>query len=188
MAQIIKQMNENRNKNTIENNHQMMAVKSHVKSPMSIKSHVISSPPPAESMVEIMKKIRQDLGNTNQVELPSRVMQIKSHVKTQETDVSDNMMGIVQQIRKGLKTNEKLTIEGQSKKATPFATKKPLRENVVDFMKKMELMKEKKKDQKHSIMSVKSRVIQQTNQDSDGIVSMRVLSHVIPENMKIFYK
>eukprot|EP00091_Calanus_sinicus_P021005 TRINITY_DN6027_c0_g1_i3.p1 TRINITY_DN6027_c0_g1~~TRINITY_DN6027_c0_g1_i3.p1 ORF type:complete len:216 (-),score=55.70 TRINITY_DN6027_c0_g1_i3:447-1094(-) len=31
MAQIIKQMNENRNKNTIENTHKMMAVQSHVK-------------------------------------------------------------------------------------------------------------------------------------------------------------
>merc|ERR1711892_934957 len=43
MAQIIKQMKENRNKN--KKKPQMM----------SIKSHVISSPPPVESMAEIMK-------------------------------------------------------------------------------------------------------------------------------------
>jgi len=179
MAQIIKQMNENRNKNKKEN--QMMSIKSHVINPMSIKSHVISSPPPVESMAEIMKKIREDLARTNTVELPPSVMNIQSDIQSQGSDVTENMMDIIQQIRMDLQTNEKLVIGGKERKITQIPTKKPIRVSVIDFMKKIELMKKKEKTTSPAMMSVKSRVIQQTNQDSNGNVSMRILSHVIPE-------
>ena len=49
-------------------------------------------------------------------------------------------------------------------------------------MKKIELMRKNEKIQiPAGMMAVKSRVIQQTNQDSNGNVSMRILSHIIPE-------
>ena len=111
-------------------------------------------------------------------------MEIKSHVKSQQPEVPENMKDIVQAIRNDLKTNEKLTVEGRIEKIKHIPTKKPLKESVIDFMKKIELMK--KKEENPSVMSVKSRVIQQTNQDGDGNISMKIISHVIPENPKRF--
>merc|ERR1712106_808468 len=113
MADIMKRMKENREKNSSK---KPMSIKSHIKSPMSIKSHVISAPPVAESMAEIMKKIREDFKNSEQsgkVELPGPVMKIKSHVKNQETEVSDGMMDIVKKIRQDMQKSEKLTLESQ---------------------------------------------------------------------------
>jgi len=181
MAEIIKQMSENK-KMTIKPS--MMSIKSHVVTPMSVMSHVLSTPAPAESMADIMKKIREDLKKTDKVELPPPVMEIKSHVKSQQPEVTENMKDIVQAIRNDLKTNEKLTVEGRIEKIKHIPTKKPLKESVIDFMKKIELMK--KKEENPSVMSVKSRVIQQTNQDGDGNISMKIISHVIPENPKRF--
>jgi len=182
MAEIIKQMQENKKRTTDKPT--MMSIKSHVVTPMSVMSHVISTPAPAESMAEIMKKIRQDLKKTNKIELPPPVMKIKSHTKKQNPEVPDNMKEIIKAIRNDLKTNEKLTLEGRNEEIKQFPTKKPLKDNVIDFMKKIELMKKKEKTPK--IMSVKSRVIQQTNQDGDGNVSMKIVSHVIPENPKLY--
>ena len=179
MAEIIRQMNENKKLTTKP---PMMSIKSHVVTPMSVMSHVISTPAPAESMAEIMKKIREDLKKTDNVELPPPVMEIKSHVN-QQPEVTENMKDIVQAIRNDLKTTEKLVVEGKSEKLIQVPTKKPLKESVIDFMKKIELMK--KKEENPSIMSVKSRVIQQTNQDGDGNISMKIISHVIPENPKM---
>merc|ERR1719320_1913091 len=105
----------------------MMSIKSHVVTPMSVMSHVISTPAPAESMAEIMKKIREDLKKTINVELPSPVMEIKSHVN-QQPEVTENMKDIVQAIRNDLKTTEKLVVEGKSEKLIQVPTKKPLKE------------------------------------------------------------
>merc|ERR1719466_674010 len=91
----------------------MMSIKSHVVTPMSVMSHVLSTPAPAESMADIMKKIREDLKKTDKVELPPPVMEKKSHVKSQQQEVTENMKDIVQAIRNDLKTNEKLTVEGR---------------------------------------------------------------------------
>merc|ERR1712123_75703 len=107
MEDIMKRMKENREKNSSK---KPMSIKSHIKSPMSIKSHVISAPPVAESMAEIMKKIREDFKNSEQsgkVELPGPVMKIKSHVKNQESEVSDGMMDIVKKIRQDMQKSEK---------------------------------------------------------------------------------
>merc|ERR1711874_557858 len=105
-------------------------------------------------------------------------MKIKSHVINKEPEVTEEMQEIVQAIRNDLKTDVKLVIEGRDEKITHLIKKKPLKASVVDFM--------KKKENTPAVMSVKSRVIQQTNQDSDGNVSMKILSHVIPENPKRF--
>lgn len=94
-------------------------------------------------------------------------MSIKSRVKQ-----APKVMQVMSHVIENLSLNE-------------FPTNKPLRDSVVDFMKKVELMKEKENDFKSPIMSVKSRVIQQTNQDSDGMVSMKITSHVIPENSRL---
>jgi hypothetical protein len=51
-------------------------------------------------------------------------------------------------------------------------------------MNKVELMKESKKKSKDSIMSVKSRVIQKSNQDTDRNVLMTIMSHDIPESSR----
>jgi len=180
MSEIIMKMKKNKKNKKPE----MMSIKSHVVTPMSVMSHVLATPAPAESMAEIMKKIREDLKKTNKVELPPSVMKIKSHVINKEPEVTEDMMEIVQSIRNDLNTDVKLVIEGRDEKITHLIKKKPLKASVVDFMKKIELMKEK--ENTPAVMSVKSRVIQQTNQDSDGNVSMKILSHVIPENPKRF--
>jgi len=185
MAEIIKKMNENRQKSKAPT---MMSIKSHVKAPMSIKSHVISAPPPADSMEEIMKKIRQDLEKTNDIELPPPVMKIKSHIKTEKNIAPDSMIKIANQIREDLQTSEKLVIRDEKRKEVEFATKKPLRDEVIDFMRKVELMKEKEEDEVSPIMSVKSRVIQQTSQDSDGNTAMKIVSHVKQDDHQSSYK
>ena len=72
----------------------------------------------------------------------------------------------------------------ENPKVNKLSTVKPFQESVVDFMKKAELMKESEKKPKDSIMSVKSRVIQKSNHDTDGNVSMKIMSHVIPESSR----
>ena len=151
---------------------------------MSIKSHVISSPPPEESMAEIMKKIREDLTSkdTNNVETPSSVLKIQSPVKSHDTEVSDGMMDIVKKIRQDLDKTEKLTLDSQgptimsiksnikqlnikqlmqvlshvsqNPNVNEFSTNKPLKDSLVDFMKQVELMKENKNKSNGAIMSV----------------------------------
>ena len=105
-------------------------------------------------------------------------MKVKTHVNNQEKEVSDDMKDIVQQIRKDLEKSDKSTSDSQRTKFNDFSTNNPHRDSAVEFMKRIELMREKEKKPNKSIMSVKSRVIQQTNQDSDGNLSMRIISHV----------
>merc|ERR1711892_985437 len=136
MADIMKRMKENREKNSSK---KPMSIKSHIKSPMSIKSHVISAPPVAESMAEIMKKIREDFKNSEQsskVELPGAVMTIKSHIK-QAPKVMQVMSHVI-----------------ENPKLSEISTNKPLRDSVVEFMTKVELMQEKENKSNGSIMSV----------------------------------
>ena len=73
----------------------------------------------------------------------------------------------------------------ENQKLGKLSTVKPLRESVVDFMKKVELMKESKKKPNDLIKAEKSKVIQQSNQDTDGSVSMKIKSHVIPESPRL---
>ena len=64
-------------KKEVQNGPKVMNIDSKLKSPMSIKSCVISAPKPAESMKEIMKRIREDLKDkeqTNKAEVPTLVM------------------------------------------------------------------------------------------------------------------
>ena len=143
-----------------------MNIDSILKSPMSIKSCVVSSPKPAESMEEIMKKIREDIEDKehpNKVKLPTLVMKMKPHVNH-----SPEVVQVMSHVTENLKVSERSTV-------------KPLRDSVVDFMKKVELMKENKNKPNDSIMSVKSRVIQQSNQDDDR----KIMSHVIPQSSKL---
>merc|ERR1712123_195331 len=75
---------------------------------MVIKSHVM--PGPKDKMADIMKRMREDFKNSEQsgkVELPGPVMKIKSHVKNQESEVSDGMMDIVKKIRQDMQKSEK---------------------------------------------------------------------------------
>jgi len=153
---------------------------------MKIKSHVM--PGPKDKMTQIIKQMNENRNEnkkeTQMMSIKSHVinpMSIKSHVISSPPPV-ESMAEIMKKIREDLaRTNEKLVIEGKERKITQIPTKKPIRVSVIDFMKKIELMKKKEKTTSPAMMSVKSRVIQQTNQDSNGNVSMRILSHIIPE-------
>ena len=70
----------------------------------------------------------------------------------------------------------------ENSKVSKLSTVRPLRDSVVDFMKKVELMKENRNKPNDSIMSVKSRVIQQAKQDGPRNLSMQIVSHVNPES------
>merc|ERR1719320_1061751 len=99
---------------------EMSKTESKVKQPMSIKSKVLSAPKPAESMEIIMKKIREDLTNkeSNQARVPALITKSKQTKNRKEKELPDFMQEI--------------------------ATATSAKSNVIEFMKKVELMKEKK--------------------------------------------
>ena len=99
---------------------EMSKTESKVKQPMSIKSKVLSAPKPAESMEIIMKKIREDLTNkeSNQARVPAVITKSKQTKNRKEKELPDFMQEI--------------------------ATATSAKSNVIEFMKKVELMKEKK--------------------------------------------
>ena len=77
----------------VQNVPKAMNIDSILKSPMSIKSRVISAPKPVESMEEIMKKIREDLTDKeqpNKAGLPTLIL--KSNMKSKESDSSNDMV------------------------------------------------------------------------------------------------
>ena len=118
-----------------------MNIDSNLKSPMSIKSCVISTPIPAESMKEIMKKIREDLKDkeqTNKAEVPTLVM------KNNVLDPSKKLkLSHVNQAPKVIQVNSDVI---ETPKEGKLSKVKPLRDSLVDFMKKVELMKESERN------------------------------------------
>merc|ERR1711874_669062 len=109
-------------------------IKSELKKPMSIKSRVKSAPKPAESMEIILKKIAQDLESkeeSNEATLPPLVQKLKS-----KQEINTEGPGI-DEIK--LESQEQLGLSSKKDSLT-----KSVREDVVDIMKKVELMKETK--------------------------------------------
>merc|ERR1719244_707451 len=99
---------------------EMKTIESKVKQPMSIKSKILSAPKPAESMEIIMKKIREDVKNKEELSQARQPAIVKKS--------------------KPVKTGkEKLELD-------PIQTEaivKPAKKDAIEFMKKIELMKEK---------------------------------------------
>ena len=181
----------------------VMRIKSYVKSPMHIECNVI---PRTKCEMKYLKNLMKngkesDIPPTNQpvMTMKSHPMEIKSHVIPAETmkrlmgDLKNNLNknvrktpirnSVLEFIRKVELMKER---ENKSSNSLSNVTKneltpnKPLKDNVVEFMKKVELMKEKKKKQRKPIMSVMSRVIQETKQDREGNIKMNIHSHIIP--------
>merc|ERR1719431_281708 len=104
------------NTNTLQSSPEMiemMKIKSKVEQPMSIKSKVLLAPKPAESMEIIMKKIREDFKNKEELSQDRQPT-----AKREE---------------------EKLKLDSVQQKAIV----KTAKNDVIEFMKKIELMKEK---------------------------------------------
>ena len=165
---------------------------SNLKRPMSIKSHVISAPAPAESMEEIIKKIREDFEDKkqpNKGKLPTMVDNLrkttnvlKPSAKLKLKSNGPPLMSVESQNHRAPEIMQVMSHVIKNPKVNKLSTVKPFQESVVNFMKKAELMKESEKKPKDSIMSLKSRVILKSNQDTQGNVSMKIMSHVIPES------
>ena len=157
-----------------------------MKRPMSIKSHVISAPEPAESMEEIMKKIREDFEDKKQPNKGEQSTMVDNLRKTNNVLKSNGptLMSVESHFNPSPEVMQVMSHVLENPKVDKLSTVKPLRDSVVEFMKKVEIMKEIEEKPKGSIMSVKSRVIQKSNHDTDGNVSMKIMSHVIPESSR----
>ena len=110
-----------------------------------------------------MEKIRQDLTrqDTSSTEVPSAV--------------SGGMMGIVEKIRKNLdKEEDSKDSAGMGILNKESSKNKPLTDSVVDFMKTVELMKEKENKLTINTMQVKTKDIKHENSD------LEVLPRTLP--------
>ena len=116
-------------------------IKSELKKPMSIKSHVKSAPQPAESMEIILKKIAQDLESkeeSNEATLPPGIDEIELESQhplsiTVRKDTKDKIDTEIKKVVSDLKVISK-----------EDSVTKSVREDIVDIMKQVELMKETK--------------------------------------------
>ena len=118
-----------------------LKIESESKMPMSIKSHVKSAPQPAESMEIILKKIAQDLESkeeSNEATLPPGIDEIELESQhplsiTVRKDTKDKIDTEIKKVVSDLKVISK-----------EDSVTKSVREDIVDIMKQVELMKETK--------------------------------------------
>jgi len=132
-------------------------IKPELKKPMSIKSHVKSAPKPAESMEIILKKIAQDLESkdeSNEATLPPLVQKFKSkqEINTEGPEIDEIKLESQQQLDLKVRKDPEDKINTEIKKVVSDlkvsskedSLTKSVREDIVDIMKQVELMKETK--------------------------------------------
>jgi len=137
MDNIMKAIRDDLKTNNPESNQKLILKDDFIKSDKSIISSTHS---PAESMQDIMAKIREDLFSSTEDPADGSLLDFA----TNQGEVAGGMLDIMDKIRKGLNTAEdEDSVPGLAIQERIFSTSEPRTEGfMVDFMGQVDLMKE----------------------------------------------